>query len=194
MNKAIVLIDGENFIYKVEKVLKTESMKINTINIQEIKLKELISSTFKSKIDTNFYAARLKFHPETPKKSKTLLSNQRHLQKSLEQQNIDFIYAGYVRARKEGWGKYKRTVFKEKGVDVRIAVDMVSMACDKKYKRIVLCSSDSDLQPAVAEVKRRGVEIIYLGFKIDPNKGLMYTTDRTILFENKDIISSLLVP
>lgn len=33
MNKTIILIDGENYIYKLEDVLKKERVKINRINI-----------------------------------------------------------------------------------------------------------------------------------------------------------------
>ena len=40
---------------------------------------------------------------------------------------------------------------------VKIAVDMVSLSCDKKVTEIILCSSDSDLQPAIEEVKKREV-------------------------------------
>lgn len=53
-----------------------------------------------------------------------------------------------------------------------------------------LCSSDSDLQPAVAELKDRGVEIVYVGFETNPNKGLSYTTNRTILLRNSEVIEA----
>lgn len=187
MNNTIVFVDGENFVYKIEKVLRKEKIKINKINIQDIKLKDLISIALKRGVDINFYAARLKFYPETPRKSKQLIDTQRRFRNTLREQGINFIYSGYVRARKEG----ERMVFKEKGVDVKIAVDMVSMACDKRYEMIVLCSSDSDLQPAVAEAKARGVKIVYLGFDIEPNKGLIYTTDKTVLFKNSEIVSAV---
>jgi uncharacterized LabA/DUF88 family protein len=80
-----------------------------------------------------------------------------------------------------------RITFKEKGVAVRIAVDLVSFSCDKTIKKAIICSSDSDLQPAIAEARKRGIEIIYLGFESFPNKGLMYTTNKTILFRNSEI-------
>ncbi|MBU1323155.1 NYN domain-containing protein, partial [Patescibacteria group bacterium] len=57
-------------------------------------------------------------------------------------------------------------------------------------KTAILCSSDSDLQPAVQEVRRRGVEVVYLGFEFQPNKGLMYTTNNTVLFRNSEIIKA----
>jgi uncharacterized LabA/DUF88 family protein len=56
---------------------------------------------------------------------------------------------------------------------------------------VVLCSSDSDLQPAIKEAKSRGLEIVYLGFESQPNKGLSYTTDKTILLRSSEIIGAI---
>lgn len=84
-----------------------------------------------------------------------------------------------------------RLVFREKGVDVRIAVDLVSLACDGKLETAVICSSDSDLQPAIKEIKNRKTEVVYLGFENNPNKGLSFTADRTILLRNSEVLSSI---
>lgn len=64
----------------------------------------------------------------------------------------------------------------------------MSLSCDKHIDTAILCSSDSDLQPAVAEARKRDIEVIYLGFENNPNKGLTYTTNRTILFRNSEIV------
>ena len=85
-------------------------------------------------------------------------------------------------------------IFREKGVDVQIAIDMVKTAFKDELKIAILASSDSDLQPAVKELKeirelkQKGIEIIYLGFEMDHNKGLGYTTDRTILIRNSEVL------
>lgn len=68
-------------------------------------------------------------------------------------------------------------VLKEEGIDK-----------DKMDLASILCSSDSDLQPAVAELRTRKIEIVYVGFETNPNKGLAYTTDRTILLRNPEIV------
>ena len=64
---------------------------------------------------------------------------------------------------------------------------MVCLACDKKAGEIILASSDSDLQPAVKEIRDRKVKCVYLGLEAQPNKGLSYTTNRTILIRNSEI-------
>lgn len=138
-----------------------------------------------------FYAARLREHPETKEKSKELIKQQRILKTSLEKQGFEFIIAGNVRAQMVGGHTKGALVFREKGVDVRIAVDLVSLACDGHLHRAVLCSSDSDLQPAVAELRKRDIEVVYLGFEMNPNKGLSYTTNRTVLLRNAEIADAL---
>lgn len=70
---------------------------------------------------------------------------------------------------------------------MRIVVDIVVLSRNKKAKQIVLASSDFDLLPAISEVKQRKISCIYLGFESKPNKGLYYTTDRTILIRNSEL-------
>ena len=111
------------------------------------------------------------------------------LKTHLEKQGFEVVLSGRVRGQMEDGGRGKQVlVFKEKGVDVKIAVDMVSLSCDKKVKEIILGSSDSDLQPAIKEVRDRRVGCVYLGFETQPNKGLSYTTNRTILIRNSEVV------
>lgn len=93
-----------------------------------------------------------------------------------------------MRGQQEGNLPNSLIVFREKGVDVRIGVDMVSSACDKMSSTIILGSSDSDLQPAIQEATKRGMECIYLGFETNPNKGLTYTCKRTILIRDSEVL------
>lgn len=192
MSQTVLFIDGENFLHKIEEVLKQHHFKKKLTSAFKIDLNKLLEESLQGlKVNRKiFYAAKLKVHPDTIEKSQELIDNQRRLKNILTKQGIDFVLAGNVRAQVVKTGKEKTVVFKEKGVDVRIAVDLVAMACDSNLKTAILCSSDSDLQPAVTELKKRGVEIIYLGFENNPNKGLIYTTDRTILFRNSEVLSS----
>lgn len=189
MSKAILFIDGENFLHKVKEVLEKEG---KDTDLAEINLLGLIKNPLKGLkvIRKIFYSSRLHEHPGTPRKSKELIRLQRRLKTNLEKQGFEFILAGNVRAQEVTINGKTKTIFKEKGVDVKIAVDMVSLACDKVVDTAILCSSDSDLQPAVAELRKRSVEIIYLGFEINPNKGLTFTTNRTILFRNPEVLKA----
>jgi len=184
--KRVLLVDGENFKGKIKSVLMAKE--VNDLIWHEYDFKKLFDKTLEG-LEINevfFYFARIKDHPQSSEKSKQLIEEQRLLKTYLEGCGFKVIMAGSVRGNLDKNGVL---IFKEKGVDVRIGVDMVVLACDKKVDSIVLASSDSDLQPAIKEVSSRGVECIYLGFEMQPNKGITYTTTRTILIRNSEIIA-----
>lgn len=184
----ILLLDGENFKGKIRAVFK-EAKKDRPV-WHEYDFKGLLDTVLKDILLERkvFYFARIKEHADSKEKSKQLVEEQRLLKTHLEKQGFEVILSGRVRGQLEdGHGGKKILVFKEKGVDVKIAVDMVSLACDKKVGEIILGSSDSDLQPAIKEVRDRKVNCVYLGFEAQPNKGLSYTTNRTILMRNSEI-------
>lgn len=196
-NKAILLIDGENFRKSTKTLLYNENKNFYKYDYQNIKLRSLLDKVFSNYkdidiIEIRYYGAKLKMYQESKKKSKKMISDQRRLITNLSKQNINFVFKGNVRRRKieKKNGDIEYT-FVEKGVDVAIAVDMLSLAYDKIASTIILCSSDSDLQPAVKETRKRGVEIIYLGFNQNPNRGLQASTNKTILFDNQGILDAL---
>lgn len=193
MKKTALFIDGENFIAKIEKVIESEGISSNKVDITKIRIKELIKQVFKNLIidESRFYSAKLRVHPDTKEKSLYLISKQRALKTTLEKEGFEFVIAGNVRGQYVNVDGKTKLVFKEKGVDVRLAVDMVSMSCDGELQTAIVCSSDSDLQPAITELKKRGVEVIYLGFSMNPNKGLTFSTDKTILFRNTEIVDAV---
>src|SRR3989338_8482394 len=185
----VLLIDGENFRAKlgdVFKEVKQEKPQWHTYDFKGLLNKVLANIKIDRKV---FYFAKIKEHPDTLKKSRQLIEEQRLLKNHLEKQGFEVILSGRVRGQLEdGFLGKKILVFKEKGVDVKIAVDMVSLACDKKVKEIILGSSDSDLQPAINEVKSRLVKCIYLGFEVGFNRGLAYNTGNTILIRNSEVL------
>jgi len=187
--QGILYIDGENLKHYIKKILEKHS-KIKSF--VEIDLNLLLASALETIDirDRRFYSAKVRLHPSFEKKSNELIQKQRKLKTLLEKQGFYFVIGGNVRGQKVSVNGKEKIVFHEKGVDVKLAVDMVSDACDKKVETIILCSSDSDLQPAVSEVKKRGAEIIYLGFESQPNKGLIYTCNRSILIRDAEILKA----
>ena len=192
MEQTILFIDGENFTYKIEEIIKGKDIKNKKVDIASLDFNKLFELPLKDfKISRKiFYSAKLHFYPETKDKSIELINNQRKLKNNLIKQGFEFIMAGNVRGQKLTVDHKAKIIFREKGVDVRIAVDLVTLACDKNLKTAILCSSDSDLQPAVKEARKRDVEVVYLGFEVNPNKGLTYTTNRTILFRDSEIVAA----
>jgi len=189
--KTILLIDGENFKNKIASVFKEAGGERPVWD--QYDFKRLLEGVLAG-VETDraiFYFARIKEHSDTREKSQQLIEEQRRLKTHLERQGFEVIMAGSVRGHVERNGLLGRKllVFREKGVDVKIAVDMVRWACDGKAERFIIGSSDSDLQSAIAEVRKRGVQCVYLGFEAQPNKGLTYTTQRTILMRNAEVLA-----
>lgn len=181
----VLYVDGRNFLGKLEKVFQKEK-KLKP-KWHEYDFQGLLGLVLKGLNVENgvFYFARIKEHPDTKEKSQQLIQERRLLKTHLEKQGFRVVLTGAVR------GNYNQDgalVFKEKGVDVSIAVDMVSAVCDKMVATAVLASSDSDLQPAVREVTKRNAECIYLGFELMPNKGLASTSKRTILIRDSEVL------
>ncbi|MFW5703886.1 MAG: NYN domain-containing protein [Patescibacteria group bacterium] len=186
--EVILYIDGENLLYKLEHICKKQRPSA-AIDLATASYTSFFHAILKeTKPDRMiFYTAKIRQHPQTKEKSAELIKFQRKLRNTLVKQGFEFVIAGSVRGQKVK----QELVFKEKGVDVRIAVDMVSHACDGITRTAIICSSDSDLQPAIREVRNRGVKVVYIGFSLKPNKGMRATTNKTVLVDTKTVISCL---
>ncbi len=59
----------------------------------------------------------------------------------------------------------------QKGVDMRIGVDIISMALKKQVQQIILISGDSDFVPAAKQARREGLDVILapMGAVIKPD-------------------------
>lgn len=58
----------------------------------------------------------------------------------------------------------------EKGIDTRIATDLVSLAWERAYDIAVLVSADQDFVPAAEYLQNKGVKVIHAGF---PPNGML---------------------
>ena len=77
---------------------------------------------------------------------------------------------------------------REKGVDVKLAIDLVIGAVDNLYDVAVVISSDTDLIPAVKYVlsgKKKKVE--YIGFAGAPSLGMIRECSFQRLFGKEDL-------
>ncbi|MDZ4113420.1 MAG: NYN domain-containing protein [Brevundimonas sp.] len=180
----LLLVDGENFKAKIKTAFRLAG--VDRPAWHEYDFAGLFAHVLKGTVitQTRFYFGKLRFDPDSAQKSNQLIQEQRLLKTHLEASGFEVVLAGQVRGQGEG----RHKVFKEKGVDVRIAVDMIASACDGRASELTVASSDSDLQPAIHEVTKRGVRCVYLGFELNPNKGLTYTTGRAVLIRNAEVL------
>ena len=104
MAHCVLFVDGENFLHKIKEVLKKEGIRKNVSDLAQIDLHKLLQEPLKGFAVTRkiFYASRLRFHPETKKKSNELIKFQRTIRNNLTNQGFEFVIAGNVRAQKIG--------------------------------------------------------------------------------------------
>lgn len=77
---------------------------------------------------------------------------------------------------------------REKGIDVKLSVDLVIGAVDDLYDTAIVISSDTDLIPAIKYVraaKNKNVE--YIGFADNPSIGLIKESSASRLFSKMDL-------
>lgn len=90
---------------------------------------------------------------------------------------------------KPGKIMYDSGKIREKGVDVKLAVDLVIGATDDWYDTALIISSDTDLIPAIKYVlngKKKKVE--YIGFAGVPSFGMIKECSTQRLFAKEDLI------
>ncbi|MEK7134465.1 MAG: NYN domain-containing protein [Patescibacteria group bacterium] len=90
---------------------------------------------------------------------------------------------------KPGRIMYDGNRIREKGVDVKLAVDLVVGAASNLYDVAIVVISDTDLIPAIKYVRNGTKKIIeYVGFAGLPSIGLVKESDFQRLFSKEDLL------
>lgn len=144
IKKVFVFIDGSNFYFKLRELSSELDGEYSLLNFRSHEFARWLSKPHKL-IEIRYYIGAVKRqHNNT--KSEKMYADQQRLVGKLQQQNIVIIFGQLIR--------HPDKTFHEKGVDVRLAVEMIRFARMNKYDTAYLVSSDTDLVPAVEEVQR----------------------------------------
>src|SRR3989344_2222319 len=179
-NRVIVFIDGNNFYYKLKDftVEKAKVLKLLDFDYQGF-AKNLVKDN--NLVEIRYYVGAIRRQNGTNKaKSEKLYANQQKLLGKLQQQNIPTILGNLI--------QHPDKSFHEKGVDVRIAVEMIRFAREDKYDIAYLLKSDTDLVPAVEEVRSLNKRVCYVGVSKGQSFGLTKVSDNAILLREEDIM------
>jgi uncharacterized LabA/DUF88 family protein len=186
-----VYIDGENCRKGLVRVLQDTGLIHNSREMTTYKLRELLVDVLNSDsgLEINYYASKIKLpHGYTPAADVMAHVNvirqfTRQWVPTLERQGITYVKAGYLKVKSgtkcPNCG-HVQDVLQEKGVDVRVATDVLSAAYTQEKPTIVLFSSDSDLIPALARAKEQGAKIIYVCFADYVNYAVSRVADETV--------------
>lgn len=186
MERISVYIDGGNFYHLVIKKLGIEENDFDFEAFAEL----LIDGRTVSESCKRFYKGSVREKEGDPR-SKELMSKQTKLFTTLKKSGweiktnklrtrveelvVDSRVFEYKKLKKIGLETIHTERMREKGIDVKIATDLLVGAFDNKYDTAIVVSSDSDLVPAIDWVRNRmKKKIEYIGFSIpdlkDPKK------------------------
>lgn len=186
-----VYIDGENFRHGIVDILGTKE-------VYGFPIRQLVSEVLGSEAASiNYYAAKIKlprgFQPskQVLEKAEEIKEFNRRWVQGLLDQDVEYIKAGYLKVKTgQACPKcgHKHEVLQEKGVDVRIAVDIVDDAYHKSSKAIAIFSSDTDLIPALERAKKTGVKVTYICFSETVNRAVSAVANETVTITPKKVI------
>lgn len=116
------------------------------------------------------------------------------LKRRTEEIFIDSRVDDYKNLLKLGIDKIKYERLREKGIDVKLATDLIVGAVDNKYDTAIVVSSDSDLIPAIDWVRYRMKKTIeYIGFSIPDEAVPENSTNPLISLITKTDVKRILV-
>lgn len=169
--RVAVFIDGSNLYFKLRTLIPT---KMDFIRYRYCELVAGLLNSDEQLSYVGYYVGVVRDTKRTKNHEKTqeLVKNQQKLFEQLRHQQVTVV-KGYLLERD---GR-----FFEKGVDVRLAVDIVTMAQARKYDVGIVISSDTDLIPAMQAAQTLKREIVHIGFEHQPSLALIRQADRSQL-------------
>ena len=107
-----------------------------------------------------------------------MLANQQRLFANLKKHRFSYSL-GYL-LKSDG-------TFHEKGVDIKMAVDMLEAAYEDLSDRIILVSSDTDLLPAIKKAKEKEKLVEYVGFSHQPSVAMVANCSSSKLLTEEEL-------
>jgi uncharacterized LabA/DUF88 family protein len=185
-----VYIDGENFRKSLEKVLLENGVLKRGQQLERYNVAGLLRDVLAvDELDIVYYASRVKlpvgYKPSAriQKIADSVKSQARVWLANIVSQDIKLLKAGNLKI-KESKPCYnchkKQEVLQEKGVDVRLAVDLLEDVYEKNIPVIGVFSSDTDLCPALHKAVNKKVKVVYICFASGVNRAVAAVADETV--------------
>ena len=205
MERVSIYIDGGNFYHLALKKLGIEEMDFNFEGFANF----LDNSRIISDMGKRFYIGTVR-EKEGDQRSKEAMSKQTSLftilkknhweiktsklKTRIEEINIDERVSDYEKIRKLGIKRITFERLREKGIDVKLATDLIVGAIDDQYDAAIIISSDGDLIPAIDWVRiRMKKKIEYVGFSIPDETNPKNSTNPMISLITKTDVKRILV-
>lgn len=190
-------IDGENFRHRVVNVLLDAGLIGTSEQPFEFDMRTLINGAVGQPVqEINYYTSHVQvpsfeISEELRERIKSIKQTSEYWSAGLAKRQIQVIEGGNLKVHTSArcMHCHKTTqVLQEKGVDVRLATDIVLAATLEEIDEIIVASSDTDMLPALDVAKRANTKIVYLHFEDDLNHAIAAMADGTIAYTRQHII------
>ncbi len=172
--RVAIYFDGSNIYNKLKKLGLPEEGKRFDFTALAAHIaggRELISKRYYVGIVRNY---------DNSEKSEMLVRKQQQFLETLRSNDFEI---------KSGKIMYGGGRIREKGVDVKLALDLVIGAADNLYDTAIVISSDIDLIPAIKYVRYKKKNVEYVGFAGTPSFGMIKECNSQRLFAKEDLLS-----
>jgi len=173
MAKNFVIFDGSNFYHGSKKL--APAVHLTSFNYR--KLAELVTGSQDNRVQ--YCVGEIKRERGNPK-SERMYAGQQALFYNLEQQGITI---------KKGFMLKTDNIYREKGVDVRIAIDILWGAFKKEYEKCFVISTDTDIIPAILDAISLDKAVVYVGFENFISRALKANSSGTKII-TKDMLTA----
>ncbi|MDO8668117.1 MAG: NYN domain-containing protein [bacterium] len=177
MKRAIVFIDGSNFYYRLKHIIKRGLNNASLLDFNYQKFCFWLCKDFEV-VEMRYYIGVVR-RKNNDQKSEKLYNDQQRLFRKLQKHNVKIVLGMLI--------QHPDKTYHEKGVDVRLAVEMIKLAREDKYDTAFLISSDTDLVPAVEEILLLGKKVKYIGATDSQSFGLSKITRDYLILRPEDV-------
>jgi uncharacterized LabA/DUF88 family protein len=194
-----IFIDGENLRHRLVNVLYQEKLIHDRDDMFQVDIRGLVVGALGQTPESiSYYTTRIKQPKfEIPElltnKIKNIQASHRRWIAMLTNQHIRVVKAGNLKVHESNACYHcgRRTmVLQEKGVDVRLAAEVVMAAVHDNVQDIVVMSSDTDMITAFNIARRSGAGITYFGFAEEISQALVKATDSVLTYDRQHIINA----
>lgn len=175
---AVVFIDGNNLYFKLKELKTQAKIQAGLLDFSFSNFSKWLSGN-NNLVQVRYYIGALKRRGN--EKSEKMYADQQRLFAKLNNENISITLGQLI--------QHPDRSYHEKGVDVRLAVEMIRLARENVYDIAYLVSSDTDLVAAVEEVQSFGKQVCYIGIAKGQSFGLTKTCDDTRLLRPEEMVN-----
>ena len=199
----LVFVDGENFRRSLITVLSSAGFCFNDDIFQYD-----VAGLLRDVLSTNdltimYYSSQIRppvgYEPchAIKRQLESIRKRKRYWASTLANQGIQLIHAGNLKVKMSKPCpncRYTGEHLQEKGVDVRLAIDIFENALSSNMAEIAVFSSDTDICPVYHRIRAKGVKVRYICFASVVNRAVSAATDETLTISPEKASSYVKLP